>query len=197
VVVATLAASSAFVVVAAKAETDADAQTDVDTSDWVTDPVPGTTISVKHPATWTKGSSDVVQRLQAQVQGKYGPASKDVTVVLAIAHVGIGDNLTVNRFGGKTAYWYSGLGEYKKTVKYSADYSHGKLVSVAKAKVGRMPAYRHVETYVDPQAKQRIYYGEIEIRPSKDAVLDVIVNVAAATPNARRTVEAMLDGVTA
>jgi hypothetical protein len=104
----------------------------------------------------------------------------------------------VNRFRGKTAaYWYSGLGEYKKNAKYSADYSHGKVVSVAKAKVGRMPAHRHVETYTDPQAKQRIYYGELEIRPSKDAVLDVIVNVAAATPNARRTVEAMLDGVTA
>jgi ribose 5-phosphate isomerase RpiB len=195
--VATLAASSGFVM-AVWAETDADAQTDVDTSDWVTDAVPGTTISVKHPATWTKTSSDVLQRLQAQVQAKYGPASKDVTVVLAIAHVGIGDNVTVNRFAGKTAaYWYSGLGEYKKNAKYSADYSHGKVVSVAKAKVGRMPAYRHVETYTDPQAKQRIYYGELEIRPSKDAVLDVIVNVAVTTPNARRTVEAMLDGVTA
>ena len=193
--VATLAASSAFVL-GVWVESDADAQTDVDTSNWISDPVTGTTISVKHPATWTKASSEVVQRVQAQIQAQVGKDAKDATVVLAFG-IGTGDNVSAVRYGGKTAYWYGGLGEYKKTAKFSADYSHGKLLSVAKTKVGRMAAYRHVETYVDPQTKQRVYYGEIEIRQSKDAVFDMLVNVAAATPNARRTVETILDDVTA
>jgi len=174
-------------------ETDAvaDAQTeqpDDNASHWVTANVPGTSITVQHPGTWTEVPRDRIQAIVGEA----------ATVLLAVVEVSVtGDNVEVNQYEGKSAYWYSGLAAYKKEARQSAESSHGKLLSVAKAKIGGQRAYRHVETYVDSQSKKRVIYGQFDIRQSSNSVINVVVNVRADTPDARQIVDTILDSVAA
>jgi hypothetical protein len=191
VTLAPLALAGLFTLAGVSSGTAADAQArdDSDDTTWVTEVVPGTEISVRHPAAWTLAPTEL---LQEQV------GDKETTVLLSVIDAaGNQDNFAVNRFTGTKAYWYRGLGEYKKTVKESAHFSDGKVVSVAKTKVGRMPAYRHVETYVDPTVGGKVFYGDIEIREGKGSVLTLAATISADRPHARRLVESLLDDVAA
>jgi hypothetical protein len=157
-------------------------ESQIDTSSWAGGTVPDVNLSLKYPPDWVERPGGALppppaQRLFSKVNSQNG------------------DNLTVIRYRDpNTTYWFSGIKDFKKASRESATLSNGKLLSVAKSTVGVLPAYTELETYIDPQTKVRVVYGQIEIRLQDRSVVAVVVKLAA-TPSAEANAKAMLASV--
>ncbi len=161
---------------------------DSDASTWVTEPIPGTVLTMQRPATWTLPGTEAIASTSS---------GADATALLVVANPANGDNVVVNRWDGKNAGWYENDVAFRRMAKVSAEVSDGKLLATGKRTIGGMPAYWEIETYRDPASGDAVVYAEFEIRTGVHRVLTLAINVSKQAPHARQVVENFVDGVDA
>ena len=133
-----------------------------DTTSWTTKAIPKTHLTVQYPSSWRvfKPRSITGQAVVLKV----GDPKSD------------GDNLVVIIYTGKDAFWYHDLAEYQAVAEASAEFSDGEVVgSASPGRVGTMPSYRHIESYM--LHKLPVLFGNLEILQAKGIVVTFSVTV--------------------
>ena len=164
-----------------------------DDSTWVSETIPESKLSLRHPANWAvlDVESDVVQESfeAAEAMG--------ADVVLSVADEIRGDGATALKAPLKKTMgrWYADFAEYKKYARASAKSSDGRMLEAGKKTIAQRPAYWHLERFLDGPGD--MLYAEVHIRTGKDEVLTIATSVNASTPHARAIATSIIDDVQA